>query len=158
MTKEEREEAIKVLKAIIPKDSRENGKVLTRLTITKSIFMAIEALEQELCDKCIYSTSKGECQYDDIAKTIPTEQESKWIPVTTPPTRNDRYFVTRKCLGKTIVDIVSYSTDLYKVNKYEFYDKKNKGGWWSSDSEYGSYEVNDVIGWQELPMTMKSEK
>ena len=32
--------------------------------------IAKEALQQEPCDKCVYSTSEG-CQYDDITKTIP---------------------------------------------------------------------------------------
>ncbi len=35
----------------------------------------IKALEQEPCNKCVYSTKNGECQYDDIAETIPIEQE-----------------------------------------------------------------------------------
>ncbi len=47
MTDKEREEAIAVLKAIIPKDSRGNGKVLNTLAITKAILMGIEALEQQ---------------------------------------------------------------------------------------------------------------
>lgn len=36
--------------------------------------IAIKALEQEPCP---YSTKDGYCQYDDIAETIPTEQEPK---------------------------------------------------------------------------------
>lgn len=36
---------------------------------------AIEALEQQPCNKCVYSTKDGYCQYDDIAETIPTEQQ-----------------------------------------------------------------------------------
>jgi hypothetical protein len=36
----------------------------------EAIEMAIKALEQEPCDKCVYSTSEG-CQYDDITETIP---------------------------------------------------------------------------------------
>lgn len=35
------------------------------------IELAIKALEQEPCDKCVYSTKDGYCQYDDIAETIP---------------------------------------------------------------------------------------
>ena len=31
---------------------------------------AKEALQQEPCDKCVYSTSEG-CQYDDITEAIP---------------------------------------------------------------------------------------
>ena len=33
--------------------------------------MAIKALSQEPCDKCVYSTKDGYCQYDDITETIP---------------------------------------------------------------------------------------
>jgi hypothetical protein len=36
----------------------------------EAIEMAIKALEQEPCDKCVYSTSEG-CQYDDITEAIP---------------------------------------------------------------------------------------
>ena len=32
--------------------------------------IAKEALQQQPCDKCVYSTSEG-CQYDDITETIP---------------------------------------------------------------------------------------
>ena len=35
----------------------------------------IKALEQEPCDKCVYSTSEG-CQYDDITDTIPPFEPS----------------------------------------------------------------------------------
>ena len=35
----------------------------------------IKALEQEPCDKCVYSTSEG-CQYDDITETIPPFETS----------------------------------------------------------------------------------
>ena len=32
---------------------------------------AIKILGQEPCDKCVYSTKDGYCQYDDITETIP---------------------------------------------------------------------------------------
>lgn len=32
---------------------------------------SIKALEQQPCDKCVYSTKDGYCQYDDITETIP---------------------------------------------------------------------------------------
>lgn len=41
----------------------------------EALDMAIEALEQEPCDKCVYSTSEG-CQYDDITETIPPFETS----------------------------------------------------------------------------------
>ena len=39
--------------------------------ISEAYKMAIKALEQEPCDKCVYSTKDGYCQYDDITETIP---------------------------------------------------------------------------------------
>jgi hypothetical protein len=30
--------------------------------------------DKQPCDKCVYSTKDGYCQYDDIAETIPTKQ------------------------------------------------------------------------------------
>lgn len=38
--------------------------------IDEAIDYAIKALEQEPCDKCVYSTKDGYCQYDDITETI----------------------------------------------------------------------------------------
>lgn len=37
----------------------------------KEAVKVIKALEQESCDKCIYSTKDGYCQYDDITEAIP---------------------------------------------------------------------------------------
>ena len=39
--------------------------------LNEALDMAIKALEQEPCDKCVYSTKDGYCQYDDITETIP---------------------------------------------------------------------------------------
>ena len=43
--------------------------------ILEAYKLAIKALEQQPCDKCVYSTKDGYCQYDDIAEIIPTEQK-----------------------------------------------------------------------------------
>ena len=37
----------------------------------KEAVKVIKALEQESCDKCIYSTKDEYCQYDDITEAIP---------------------------------------------------------------------------------------
>jgi hypothetical protein len=39
--------------------------------ILEAYKLAIKTLEQEPCDKCVYSTKDGYCQYDDITETIP---------------------------------------------------------------------------------------
>ena len=47
--------------------------------------------------------------------------------------------------------IASYAHDLYKVDEYDFYSKKGKGGWYDYSSEWGYYEIDDVEFWMELP-------
>ena len=78
MTREEKKETIEYLKKY-----RELDKQLYQTAPFTSIAhdalvkclrhwdTAISALEQEPCDKCVYSTKDGYCQYDDITETIP---------------------------------------------------------------------------------------
>jgi hypothetical protein len=37
----------------------------------EALNVALKVLEQEPCDKCVYSTKDGYCQYDDITEAIP---------------------------------------------------------------------------------------
>jgi hypothetical protein len=61
-----REEAIDLLDNLIGfvEDSRNSD-------YDTAFKMGIEALKQEPCDKCVYSTKDGYCQYDDITEAIP---------------------------------------------------------------------------------------
>lgn len=65
-----RETAIEIFKRL-----KENAPKEMHLEVVESaeeLFeMAIKALSQEPCDKCVYSTKDGYCQYDDISETIP---------------------------------------------------------------------------------------
>lgn len=54
--------------------------------------------------------------------------------------------------------ILSYATDLYEVDKFDFqkyrYKKKtDRAGWYDVDSEYGYIHLEDdeVVAWMELP-------
>ena len=77
-----REEAIKIIQneyKCVDREcdiERSCGKcpymIPTKEPILQAYDMAIQALSQE---PCLYSTKDGYCQYDDIAETIPTEQE-----------------------------------------------------------------------------------
>ena len=60
------EQAVKWLKAYIQETPFQMEQY------ERAFQMAIKALSQEPCP---YSTKDGHCQYDDIAETIPTEQE-----------------------------------------------------------------------------------
>ena len=81
-----------------------------------------------------------------------------WHPVSETPKKNGRYLVTLKYSTHKILQIALYSNDLYKVDQYDFFDKKNQPGWYNYDSEYGYYEQNDIIGWTELPETYSEEE
>ena len=63
----------------------------------------------------------------------------------------------QKCLlillmgGGKYVDVGTFSTDLYSVDKYAFADKKGVAGWYYRDSEYGFCEHYGVTAWMPLP-------
>ena len=84
-------------------------------------------------------------------KAIPSA-EPKWIPVSKPPKKDGKYLVTIHYINITrdTIETVNYSKNLYKVNEYDFYDRK-RAGWYNYDSEYGYYEVDSVIAWMPLP-------
>ena len=60
-----REEAIEVINTYDFSDDNEDAE------FKEALSMAIKALSQEPCDKCVYSTKDGGCQYDDITEAIP---------------------------------------------------------------------------------------
>ena len=65
---EDKEEAIEILKAYRYKLTSSVSNLLDE--DIKAFDLAIKALEQEPCDKCVYSTKDGYCQYDDITEAI----------------------------------------------------------------------------------------
>lgn len=77
MTKEEQTLLIKRLKDIL-KEATETDNAVCYVTAddADTLKAAIEELEQEPCDKCVYSTSEG-CQYDDITEAMPPVSSSE---------------------------------------------------------------------------------
>ena len=76
--------------------------------------------------------------------------EPGWIPVTEKlPEEDGRYLVIRQFSKLTLTDVIRYAQNLYKVDKYDFSNNK-KAGWYDFDSEYGFYEVTDVVAWMPL--------
>ena len=70
----------------------------------------------------------------------------------------------QKCLlillmgGGKYVDVGTFSTDLYSVDKYAFADKKGVAGWYYRDSEYGFCEHYGVTAWMPLPDPYEPEE
>lgn len=65
-----REEKIDLLNKLLEIEEKNDIGNLTRAERREFQQWISEALEQESCDKCVYSTKDGYCQYDDIAGTI----------------------------------------------------------------------------------------
>lgn len=81
---------------------------------------------------------------------------SRWVPVEEGlPKKNGDYLVTVPTFCGGSVFKSSFATDLHKVDKYDF--PKKKSGFYGWDSEWGYYEVDDVIAWMPVPPSYKAE-
>lgn len=81
-------------------------------------------------------------------------EQTRWIPVNQPPKASGRYIVTMHFFDNDFVEMANYSTDLHTVDKYDF--PKHKAGWYNDDSEYGHYELDDIVAWMPRPEPYKA--
>lgn len=81
---------------------------------------------------------------------------NKWIPVSERlPEKDGEYLVTASSFCGEIVFKCSFAMDLHKVDEYNFH--KHKCGFYGIDSEWGSYEIDNVIAWMPSPEPYKAE-
>lgn len=67
-----------------------------------------------------------------------------WTPVKEKlPDKDCRCWVTN---DRGSVFSCDFATNLYKIDEYEFIDKK-RPGFYNYDSEYGYFECYDIIAW-----------
>lgn len=96
---------------------------------------------------------------DTIEMLSAKQPEPKWIPCEErPPEEDGEYLVlyyTRSKFKPYVYDVMSFANDLYKIDEYDFSDKKGQKGWFYHDSEYGFCEDNDVYAWMPLPEPYK---
>ena len=81
-----------------------------------------------------------------------------WIPVSERlPEKDGEYLVTVSsfCGLPQCIEVLSFATDLHKVDEYEF--PEHKCGFYEYDSEWGYLEVDDVIAWMPLPEPYRKE-
>ena len=94
--------------------------------------------------------------WEEVIKALPpVEQKQRWIPVSERlPEENGEYLVTVKPTFKNMKNYIKhcdFALNLYKVDEYDFVDKKGVAGFYKYDSEYGYYEVTDIVAWMPLP-------
>lgn len=84
---------------------------------------------------------------------------SKWIPTAERlPDKDGTFLVTEQAWNvKTRwVRIASYAQNLQKIDPLDFKGKRH-AGWFDYDSEYGHYELSDIIAWMPLKEPYKEE-
>lgn len=81
----------------------------------------------------------------------------RWIPVKErlPEKEGDCEYLVTSGSG---LNILSFAKDLYKVDKYDFWDRKGVSGWFDYDSEFGYIETDGVIAWMPLPKEYKESE
>ena len=66
------------------------------------------------------------------------------------PKKNGKYLVVYKYFDYRSIDVVNFSTNLHKVDKYIF-DTEKRPGWYEPDDETGYFERTSITHWAELP-------
>ena len=113
----------------------------------EDIEQAIEALKQpfvtDFANKC------KEC-----GKILNDKLQTRWIPVSERlPEDEQECLITYKGVLTFHIEVATYSTNLCKVDKYDFHTKKDISGFYGFDKEWGYFEWSDVIAWMPLPQS-----
>lgn len=94
--------------------------------------------------------------YDAVDAAIKELEQTRWIPVGERlPEKDGEYLVTVSSFCGEIVFKCSFAMDLHKVDEYNF--QEHKCGFYGIDSEWGSYEIDNVIAWVPSPEPYKAE-
>jgi hypothetical protein len=121
--------------------------------VNTALDMAIDSLErsEKFRQKAEVVISQLRADRDRL------EDAHRWIPVYERlPEEGGDYLTTVKGIVSNRYEILSFTKNLYKVDEYDFPDKKEPG-WYFLDREYGFIEETDVIAWMPLPEIYKAE-
>ncbi len=130
---------------------------------------------EEVADTCEFEASKydmtdayeshvacqeGECaerhrQFAEWLKELKQlREQTRWIPISErPPKNKQQCLISVRGIASTKNNryMATYSTNLYEVDEFIFWNKKNVPGFYDYDSEYGYYEYDDIVAWRPLP-------
>lgn len=112
----------------------------------------------ECCIGCELEKKNGGCDNAFVISPKRAMQyliKPRWIPVTERlPDENGKYltvFTLNTIPPRPVIEVSCYAKDLYKIDKYDFHDKKRKHGFYQYDSECGYFEMSDISHWMPIP-------
>lgn len=98
-----------------------------------------------------------ESYMSDLPSVTPARKKEEWIPCSERlPEDDKKQYIVQKTNGS--IDILGFTKDAYKLDRYDFaeYKNKNKQLFYKYDSEYGYIEWK-CEAWQPLPEPYKAE-
>lgn len=92
----------------------------------------------------------------EIVQEVAEEYNGGWIPCSERlPEDDKKQYIVQKTNG--FIDILGFTKDAYKLDKYDFseYKDKKKQLFYDYDSEYGYIEC-ECVAWQPIPEQYKA--
>jgi len=83
------------------------------------------------------------------------KEAATWIPVSERLPEENGNFLTVDEHG--YIHIFCFVNNLKMVDDFYFFDKNNVPGWYDYDSEFGFYQIKDIVAWMPLPQPYKAE-
>ena len=159
----DKNEVLKILETA--KD--ENGEVPMRL-VRQAFEKLPEPCEDTISRQAAIDVVKMLMGDYELSRTVQTglhilpsaQPEPHWIPVSERLPGDDiDCLVSIRCSAKVVVvDMATYSTDLFKVDEEDFFGNRGESGWYCFNGEYGYCKVLNVIAWMPLPEPYREER
>ena len=126
--------------------------------MNKAFERILDRLRNSVDKECVSSVPKVRlCDAVQIVQEVAEEYNGGWIPCSEMlPEDDKKEYIVQKTNG--FIDILDFTKDAYKLDKYDFaeYKDKNKQLFYKYDSEYGYIEWK-CEAWQPLPEPYKAE-
>ena len=127
-------------------------KILERLILESSSCKVYKLTKPNIEDVAEFNTYK---KCIEIVREVAAECNGGWIPCSERlPEDDKKQYIVQKTNGS--IDILGFTKDAYKLDRYDFaeYKGKKKQLFYDYDSEYG-YTEWECEAWQPLPEQFK---